>query len=187
MQMSSKYIRNSINFKHEKDTKIQNVFQRKVNRQVSVQNDNFKKEIFKKLNEGCVLNYLRSEERKESLKTNFSDSCREMKYELCMINKFDENLNSSLSYISEFDLEEDNAEKDDDSFNSSDNDNSVEQIDIFVKNSKKISFDKEDDEHNTKLEKEWNDIKEILFSLTFCANNSATTVTGLFPLNAENY
>ena len=165
---SSKNIRNSINFKHEKDTKIQNVFQRKVNRQVSVQNDNFKKEIFKKLNEGCVLNYLRSEERKESLKTNFSDSNREMNYELSMVNKFDENLNSSLSYISEFDLEEDNVEKDDDSFNSSDNDNSVEQIDIFVKNSKKISFDKEDDEHNTKLEKEWNDIKELLLNKNSC-------------------
>lgn len=31
----------------------------------------------------------------------------EMDYDLCMINKYDENLNTSLSFISEFDLEED--------------------------------------------------------------------------------
>ena len=167
MSSSSKNIRNNINLKSEKETKNQFAFQRKINRQISVQNDNFKKEIFKKLNEGCILNYLRSEDRKESLKTNFSDSNKEMKYDLYMINKYDENLNSSLSYISEFDLEEDFNEKDD-SFNSLDNDNSVEQIEISNKKSKKKSFSKEDEEHNNQLEEEWNAIKELLLNKNSC-------------------
>ena len=167
MSSSSKNIRNNINLKSEKKTKNQFAFQRKINRQISVQNDNFKKEIFKKLNEGCILNYLKSEDRKESLKTNFSDSNKEMKYDLYMINKYDENLNSSLSYISEFDLEEDFIEKDD-SFNSLDNDNSVEQIDISNKKSKKKSFSKEDEEHNNQLEEEWNAIKELLLNKNSC-------------------
>ena len=159
---SSKNIRNSINFKHEKDTKIQNVFRRKINRQISVQNDNFKKEIFKKLNEGCVLNYLRSEERKESLKTNFSDSNREMNYELCMVNKFDENLNSSLSYISKFDLEED-VKNLSESFNSSNNDESCEEQIEIKSSSKRVSV-KFDEENDEKFDKEWNDIKNLLLN-----------------------
>ena len=76
-------------------------------------------------------------------------------------------MNSSLSYISEFDLEEDFIEKDD-SFNSSDNDNSVEQIDISNKKSKKKSFNKEDEEHNNQLEEEWNAIKELLLNKNSC-------------------
>ena len=54
-----------------------------------------------------------------------------MKYDLCMINKYDEDLNSDLSFISEFDLEEEN--KNDDSFNSSFDEHSVEEIDIVKK------------------------------------------------------
>ena len=48
-----------------------------------------------------------------------------------MLNKYDEDLNSSLSFISEFDLENDN--EDDNSFNSSFDDNSVEEIEIVSK------------------------------------------------------
>ena len=55
-----------------------------------------------------------------------------MKYDLCMINKYDEDLNSDLSFISEFDLEED-ENKNDDSFNSSFDENSVEEIEIIKK------------------------------------------------------
>ena len=54
-----------------------------------------------------------------------------MKYDLSMLNKYDEDLNSSLSFISEFDLENDN--EDDNSFNSSFDDNSVEEIKIVSK------------------------------------------------------
>ena len=64
-----------------------------------------------------------------------------MKYELSMINKYDEDLNSSLSFISEFDLE--NEENDNDSsFDSCFDDNSVEEIDIIKKEkTQKIKYD----------------------------------------------
>ena len=55
-----------------------------------------------------------------------------MKYDLSMINKYDEDLNSDLSFISEFDLEQD-EDKNDNSFNSSFDENSVEEIDIILK------------------------------------------------------
>ena len=55
-----------------------------------------------------------------------------MKYDLSMINKYDEDLNSDLSFISEFDLEKD-EDKNDNSFNSSFDENSVEEIDIILK------------------------------------------------------
>ena len=58
-----------------------------------------------------------------------------MKYELNMINKYAEDLNSSLSFISEFDLENDENDKDN-SFNSSFDDNSVEEIEIIKKSKK---------------------------------------------------
>jgi hypothetical protein len=161
MSVSSIDIRKSIVNLEPKDNN-ENPFHRKIKKQISLQNDNIQKEIFKKLNEGCVLKYIRSTERKESVKTNFSDSDKELKYDLCMINKFDENLNTSLSYISEFDLEADEDELDK-SFNSCDSENSVERIEIFEKNNKKNIYE-DDEEHNTKLEKEWNDIQELLLN-----------------------
>ena len=53
-----------------------------------------------------------------------------MKYDLSMINKYEEDSNSDLSFISEFDLEEEN--KNNDSFESS-FESSVEEIDIINK------------------------------------------------------
>ena len=82
-----------------------------------------------------------------------------MNYDLC--NKYEEYLNHSLSFISEFDLEDDENEKDN-SFDSLNDDKSVEQIEIFSKNGRKCSFDKDDEELKIKLEKEWNDIKDLL-------------------------
>jgi hypothetical protein len=163
MSTSSKDIRININIK--KEEKIQNTktFQiKKYKKQISFQNDNHKFEIFKKLNEGCVLNFIRSSERKESSKTASSEIPKELKYDLSMINKYEEKLNSSLSFISEFDLEDDENEKDK-TFSSIDNDDDVEQVDIYNKNKRKISFDK-DDEENEKLEKDWKDIKELLLN-----------------------
>ena len=55
-----------------------------------------------------------------------------MKYDLCMINKYNEDLNPDLSFISEFDLEQEDN-KTDNSFNSSFDENSVEEIDIIKK------------------------------------------------------
>ena len=163
MSTSSKGIWIDINLKSEE--KIQNVktFQnKKYKKQISFQNDNHKIEIFKKLNEGCVLNFIRSSERKESAKTTTSEIPKELKYDLSMINKYDEKLNTSLSFISEFDLEDDENEKEK-TFSSIDNDDDVEQVDIYNKNRRKISFDK-DDEEKEKLEKDWKDIKELLLN-----------------------
>ena len=55
-----------------------------------------------------------------------------MKYDLCMINKYNEDLNPDLSFISEFDLEQEDN-KTNNSFNSSFDENSVEEIDIIKK------------------------------------------------------
>ena len=102
----------------------------------SLQDDYFKKEIYKKLNEGCVLNFIRNSKKKDTIKTNCSEKSQEMKYDLSMLNKYDEDLNSSLSFISEFDLENEENEKDN-SFNSSfDDENSVEEIEIIKKSKK---------------------------------------------------
>ena len=106
-----------------------------IKKRISVQNDNFKKEIYKKLNEGIVLHFIRNSSKKDTVKTTSSEKNEEMKYELNMINKYDEDLNSSLSFISEFDLENEENEKDN-SFNSSFDGNSVEEIEIIDKKKK---------------------------------------------------
>ena len=149
-------IRKNINVIKEEE-KIKNNLTKKIKKTISLQNDSYQKEIFKKLNEGTVLNLIKNSNRRQSMKSSISE------YDLCMINKYDENLNSSLSFISEFDLEEEDNEKDI-SFNSLENDNSVEQIDIVDINKIK-SLDKiEDEEHKTKLEKEWKDIQDLLLN-----------------------
>ena len=137
-----------------------------IRKYISLQNDNYHKDIVKKLNEGTVLNFIRNSDRKDSVKTSFSESSKVMKYELSMIDKYDENLNASLSFISEFDLEEEDDKENDSSFNSLDNDNSVEveHIEILEKNRKNANNEEDDEEHNTKLEKEWEDIQEFLLN-----------------------
>ena len=106
-----------------------------IKKRISVQNDNFKKEIYTKLNEGIVLHFIRNSSKKDTVKTTSSEKNEEMKYELNMINKYDEDLNSSLSFISEFDLENEENGKDN-SFNSSFDENSVEEIEIIDKKKK---------------------------------------------------
>ena len=137
-----------------------------IRKYISLQNDNYHKDIVKKLNEGTVLNFIRNSDRKDSVKTSFSESSKVMKYELSMIDKYDENLNASLSFISEFDLEEEDDKENDSSFNSLDNDNSVEveHIEILEKNRKNAYNEEDEEEHNTKLEKEWEDIQEFLLN-----------------------
>ena len=128
MSNSSSNIRGKINEKQE----IEKSSKKFVKKHTSLQDDYIKEEILKKLNEGIVLHFIRNSSRKETVKTNFSENAQEMKYDLCMINKYDEDLNSDLSFISEFDLEED-ENKNDDSFNSSFDENSVEEIEIIKK------------------------------------------------------
>ena len=108
----------------------ENPLKKGVKKFTSLQDDHIKNEIFKKLNDGTVLHFIRNSNI-EKAKTNFSENAQEMKYDLCMINKYDEDLNSDLSFISEFDLEEENEK--DNSFNSSFDENSVEEIDIIKK------------------------------------------------------
>jgi len=100
-----------------------------IKKRCSLQDDNYKNEIFKKLNEGSILNFIRNSVKKEGVETD--REVKKMKYDLSMLNKYDEDLNSSLSFISEFDLENDN--EDNNSFNSSFDDNSVEETEIISK------------------------------------------------------
>ena len=159
---SSKNIHKIYNFfEKELDSDIKHKQTQTFKKHISLQNNDYEKEIFRRLNEGCVLNFIRSSDRKDTVKTAISET--DMNYELYMINKFDENLNSSLSFISEFNLEEDEKELDS-SFNSCDSDNSVEQIDIMDKSKNKILDEKEEEEHRSKLEQDWNDIQNLFLN-----------------------
>ena len=126
----------SNNLRINKEENLKDNQKSSTKKRLSLQDDYFKKEIYKKLNEGCVLNFIRNSKKKDTIKTNCSEKSQEMKYDLSMLNKYDEDLNSSLSFISEFDLENEENEKDN-SFNSSfDDENSVEEIEIIKKSKK---------------------------------------------------
>ena len=106
-----------------------NPSKKSVQKRISMSDDNVKKNIYKKLNEGTVLNFIRNSSKRDILKSNISENSQEMKYDLGMINKYEEEPNSSLSFISEFNLEEDENESE--TFNSSLDDNSVEEFEIM--------------------------------------------------------
>ena len=131
---SSNLHENIINIKDNQKDKLN----QPIKKRISVQDDYFKKEIFKKLNEGSVLHFIRSTAKKDTVKTTSSEKSQEMKYDLSMLNKYDEDLNSSLSFISEFDLENDENDNDN-SFDSCFDENSVEEIDIIKKEKKQKS------------------------------------------------
>ena len=141
----------------------------KPRKHISLKNVFYEMEPKKKLNQNLIiLNFItNTKERKYSAKTALTTSPPEiMDYDLCMLNKYDENLNTSLSFISDFDLE-DGGEKQNDSFDSSDNeDDSVEQIEIKTKSksNKRILDDIDDKEFDFELEKDWNDIKNLLLN-----------------------
>ena len=120
---SSKNIRDDINSPDKSRLKIF------IKNRISLQDDKIKEEIFNKLNEGTILNFIRKSIKKETSFLNSSENSSEMKYDLNMINKYEEDSNSNLSFISEFDLEEDESRKKD-SFDSCFDDNSVEEIQI---------------------------------------------------------
>ena len=105
-----------------------------------------------------LLNYISNiSERKSSIKTALTTSIPEIyDYTLCMVNKYEENLN--LSFISDFDLEDDKSNVND-SFDSCFDDNSVEQIEIQTKSN---NINNEETENDLELEKEWNDIKDLI-------------------------
>ena len=83
----------------------------------------YKKEDINTNNDLIILNYIKKDRNIFSAKTSLSNNPEKYNYELYMINKYDENLNSSLSFISEFDLEEDEKQQSE-SFNSSEHEDS---------------------------------------------------------------
>ena len=122
---STKNIHEKILNKNTNDNDLKKV----IKKRCSLQEDIYKNEIFKNIHEGSILNFIRNIPKREIIETDRSE--KEMKYDLSMLNKYDEDLNSSLSFISEFDLE--NGNEGDNSFNSSFDDNSVEEIEIVSK------------------------------------------------------
>ena len=111
--------------KNIREKNIENQEKEKPSKRGSYKKNYIKEEIYKKLNEGTILHFIRNS-KKSLEKTNISQNAKEMKYDLSMINKYEES-NSNLSFISEFDLEE-NKDKNDSSFNSSSDENLTEEI-----------------------------------------------------------
>ena len=111
-----------------------------------------------------ILNYIMNySQKKFSAKTALTDSSPEnLKYDLNMINKYEENINTNLSFISNFDLED--IYIDNNSFNSEEDDNeNYEIIENKTKTNKKVvNYRSNDDEVNDKLEKDFLDLKNFL-------------------------
>ena len=133
----------------------------KPRKHLSLKNAFYNIEPKKKFNEDLViLNYITDKsDGRFSAKTALTNtSPSDLDYNLDMVKKYDENLNTSLSFISEFDLEDD--EKENNSFNSSENESCIEEIEI--KKNKKILV--ENEEFYFELDKEWEDIREHLLN-----------------------
>ena len=128
---------NSTNNIHENiiiniNSSEENITNKLSEKRKSLQPDNIKEEIYIKLNQGTILNFIRTSYRKETFNIDCYESSSEMKYDLNMINRYEEESDSNLSFISEFDLEE--AEnKNNESFDSCLDENSVEEIEIVNK------------------------------------------------------
>jgi hypothetical protein len=126
---------------------------------------NLYKKDTKVINENLlILNYIMNcSQKKFSAKTSLTDSSPEnLKYDLTMINKFEEDINTSLSFISNFDLED--IYIDNNSFNSEEDDNeNYEIIENKTKTNKEVvNYRGNDDEVNDKLEKDFLDLKNFL-------------------------
>jgi len=92
---------------------------------------NLYKKSTKIINENLIiLNYIMNySQKKFSAKTALTDSSPEnLKYELTMINKFEEDINTSLSFISNFDLE-----------------------DVYIENNNSFNSEEEDDNENYEI------------------------------------
>ena len=129
-------------------------------------NKNLYNKETKTINENLlILNYIMNcSQKKFSAKTAFTDSSPEnLKYDLNMINKYEENINTNLSFISNFDLED--IYIDNNSFNSEEDDNeNYEIMENKTKTNKKVvNYRSNDDEVNDKLEKDFLDLKNFLF------------------------
>ena len=125
---------------------------------------NFYKTETKKYNEHLlVLNYLANcSKNRFSVKTALTDS-ENMDYDLSMINRYEEDFNTSLNNISDFDLEQDN--EDNNSFNSEMDDGTSEIIDIKSKsNTKFVNNINSNNSVKDILDKDFIEIKELLLN-----------------------
>ena len=128
---------NSTNNIHENiiiniNSSEENITKKLSEKRKSLQPDNIKEEIYIKLNQGTILNFIRTSYRKETFNIDCYESSSEMKYDLNMINRYEEESDTNLSFISEFDLEE-AKNNNNESFDSCLNENSVEEIEIVNK------------------------------------------------------
>ena len=170
MSVSSKTIQINIKSLEEnesfllKNEKRESSLEKQLKR-YSLKNDFYQKDLEVKINKNLIiLNYItNNNSRKYSAKTSLTNSPPEKyDYNLCMLNKYDENLNTSLSFISDFDLEEEG--KKNDSFSSCENnDDCIEEIEIKTKNKKSI-VSLENEEIDFEFEKEWKIIKDSLLN-----------------------
>ena len=130
------------------------------------------KNLYKKdtkiINENLlILNYIMNcSQKKFSAKTSLTDSSPDnLKYDLNMINKFEEDINTNLSFISNFDLE-DIYNENNKSFNSEEEEDDNDNFEIIVNtrkiNKKVVSNIDNDDEVNDKLNKDFLDIKRLI-------------------------
>jgi hypothetical protein len=84
-----------------------------------------------------VLNYIIDVQKRFSTSTALTDTKPEtFKYDLTMINKYEEDLNTGLDYISDFDLEKDDNDKNG-SFESENDNNDSSDVEIKIKNNNK--------------------------------------------------
>ena len=127
----------------------------------------YKKET-KIINENLlILNYIMNcSQKKFSAKTSLTDSSPDnLKYDLNMINKFEEDINTNLSFISNFDLE-DIYNENNKSFNSEEEEDDNDNFEIIVNtrkiNKKVVNNIDNDDEVNDKLNKDFLDIKKLI-------------------------
>ena len=139
-------------------------FSAKSQSEICLNKNLYKKEINIYNEDLLILNYIiNCSQKKFSAKTALSDTVfKNLEYDYNMYNKYDEKLNSNLSFISNFDLEGDNNANNN-SFNSENDEDSFETIDIKNKYDKAIlnNIDK-DDEINDKLNKDFLDLKHLL-------------------------
>ena len=130
------------------------------------------KNLYKKdtkiINENLlILNYIMNcSQKKFSAKTSLTDSSPDnLKYDLNMINKFEEDINTNLSFISNFDLE-DIYNENNKSFNSEEEEDDNDNFEIIVNtrkiNKKVVNNIDNDDEVNDKLNKDFLDIKKLI-------------------------
>ena len=113
-----------------------------------------------------ILNFVinKNDQRSSFVTTVTYKEPEKLDYDLDMVNKYDET--ESLSFISDFDLEEDDS-KQDESFSSCENDDpSIEEVEIIKKypTHKRVSCDYiyKKEETDLDLENDWNEIKHLL-------------------------